>query len=444
MNFPFGKAPFFILLVALATGLGVLVSHRTYGKNRPTLVMLTAARLHADIYLSKLPEFERRHNVKVDVQVMDQFALRTRLQAAFTTGGEVPDVVEMPQYASYFLRGPTKDVGLLDLTDWVKENKLQDRMVASRFSMWQRRGVVFGLPHDVHPTMLAYRADIVEDELKIDVSKIKTWDDFVAMARPIVTPNRFALELSNSGSYWLSMLMLQRGIGLFNAQGEVTFDQPEVADVVVWYLQQLLGPQRIAYDLGTNQPLWRGMRDGVVLFYFTPDWRTRNIELFAPDLKGKMKLMPLPAWTPGGRRTSTWGATGIGATKGSRNPELAKKLMEFLYVEQTDQGKSWMELHILPPVQSAWNLPAFETPFPFFQGQRIMRMYADLANDVPPAYASPYTPKAEDKLQEAFLNCATYYKANGENGLRDFVRAEFKRQADDVRAAIARNVLMQQ
>ena len=444
MNFPFGRAPFFILIVALVCGIAVIVTHGSYGRKRPTLVMLTAARLHADIYLSKLPEFERRNNVTVDVQVMDQFALRTRLQAAFATGGEVPDVVEMPQYASYFLRGPTKDVGLLDLTDWVAANKLQERMVASRFSMWQRRGVVFGLPHDVHPTMLAYRADIVEDELKIDVSKIKTWDDFVAMARPIVTANRFALELSNSGSYWLSMLLMQRGIGLFNADGEVTFDSEATTDVVVWYLQQLHGPQKIAYDLGTSQPLWRGMRDGVVLFYFTPDWRTRSIEQYAPDLKGKMKLMPLPAWTPGGIRTSTWGASGIGATKGSRNPELAKKLMEFLYVEQSDQGKGWMELHILPPVIEAWKLPIFDTPFPFYSNQPIMRMYANLAPDVPPAYASPYTPKAEDKLNEAFLNCSDYYQAHGEQGLREFVRAEFKRQADDVRAVIARNVLMQQ
>ena len=446
----FGKAPFFLLLVALVTGIGVLLTHHRYAEPRADLVLMTAAKLHADIYQAKLPEFERRYGVKVDVQVMEEEALRTRLLAAFAAGTPVPDLVEIPQDAALFLRGPIHDIGFLDITHWVRAEHLDTRMVSSRFSLWQRKGVIFALPHDVHPVMLAYRADIVEDELGIDVSRIKTWDDFVAMARKIVRngndgrPPRYALELQDDGGYLLQALLLQRDVGLFDAEGRVTFDSEVAAETVEWAVRQLRGPHRIAYSLGFGPTLWEGMQDGLVLFYFTPDWRTRTIEEYAPSLAGKMKLMPLPAWTPGGRRTSTWGATGLAATRGGRNPELAKKLMEYLYVDQTDGGKSSAELHILPPVRSAWSLPIFDRPDPYFRGQPILRLYSRLAPDVPASYASPFITKAQNKRDGAFVAASDYYSAHGEAGFPEFVRAELKRQADAVREVIARNRITEQ
>ena len=445
MPLNYGKAPFFILLVALVTGAAVLVSHRRYAAAGPDLVLMTHAKLHADVYLAKLPEFERRYGVKVDVQVMEQLALRTRLLAAFEAGTAVPDLVEIPQDASLFLRGPVRDIGFLDLSNWVRSAHLEEKMVPSRFSMWQRNGVIFALPHDVHPVMLAYRADIVEDQLGIDVSRITTWDEFAAMAHRIVRtgadgePARYALELENDGGYILQALMHQRGTGLFDREGRVTLDEEASVQTYAWAVRQLRGPSPIAYSLGFGPTLWEGMKDGLVLFYFAPDWRTRTIEQFAPGLSGKMKLMPLPAWTPGGRRTSSWGATGLAATRGGRNPELARKLMEFLYVDQTDGGRSAADLHILPPVRAAWSLPVFDTPDPYFRGQPIMRLYARLADDVPAEYANPFLTKAQEERDGAFVAAAAYYADHGEDGFMAFLRAELRRRADNVRSVIARN-----
>lgn len=441
----YGKAPFILLLVALVSGAGVLATHHGRDAARPDLVLMTHAKLHADIYEAKLPEFEKRYGVKVQVQVIEQDALRARLLAAFAAGTAVPDLVEIPQDAALFMRGPAHDMGFMDLTRWVRSEGLEERMVASRFSMWQRRGVIFALPHDVHPMMLAYRADIVEDELGIDVSKIETWDDFTAMARRIVRPAgdalgaRYALEFQEDGGYLLQALLLQRGVGLFDAQGDVTFDSDVAVDTFAWAVRQLRGPRPVAYSPGFGPTLWQGMQDGLVLFYFAPDWRTRTIEEFAPGLAGKMKLMALPAWTRGGRRTSTWGATALAAPRAGRHPDLALKLMEFLYVDQTDAGRSAADLHILPPVRSAWSLPIFDRPDPFFRNQPVLRLYAQLAPDVPPNYASPFITQAQNKRDGAFSAACAYYSAHGEDGFMPFLRAELHRQADAVRAVIARN-----
>jgi arabinosaccharide transport system substrate-binding protein len=455
MNFPLGRAPLFLLLLAIGSGIGVWISHRSYGDAQPDLILATHARLHADIYRNRIPEFEKRYGVKVDIQEVEINAMRRKLQAAFLAGTEVPDLVEVPDNLANYTNGPLKDIGFLDLTDWVKEKGFDQSFVASRFSLYTTRGRIFALPHDVHPVMLAYRADIVEDQLGFDMTQIQTWDDFVAMGRRITkdldgdgTVDRYALELSTERrAAHLQILMSQRGDNLFNAQGEVAFDNDSVADLLVWYVTQLRGPQRIAYNFGessTAQPLWRAMTDGLVLFYFMPDWRTRQAEQWASGLTGKMKLMPLPAWKPGGIRTSTWGSTGLGIPKRGRNPELAKKLAEFLYIEINDGGAAWAGLHILPPVKANWREPEFEKPSALFRGQPYMKLYAELAPQVPAVWVTPFQAKAENALNQAFQACDTFFRTNGERGFREFALAQLKLHADQVRLYMTRDRFLDQ
>lgn len=452
MNFPFGRTPLFLLILAIVSGLGVWVTHGSYGEARADLVLATHARLHADIYRKRLPEFEKRYGVKVDIQEVEITAMRRKLQAAFLAGTEVPDLVEVPDNLANYTSGPLKDIGFLDLTDWVKEKGFDQSFVASRFSLYTTRGHIFALPHDVHPVMLAYRADIVEDQLGIDVSKIQTWDDFVEMGRRITkdldgdgVPDRYALELvAERRSAYLQLLMIQRGDNLFNQKGEVSFDNQSVADLLVWYVTQLRGPQRIAFNPGEGQPMWRAMTDGLVLFFFMPDWRTRQAMQWASGLSGKLKLMPLPAWKPGGIRTSTWGSTGLGIPKRGRNPEMAKKLAEFLYTEINDGGAAWSGLHILPPVKANWHEPEFEKPSALFRGQPFMKLYADLAPQVPPVWVTPFQTKAEDALNQAFQACDAYFRANGDKGFNEFALAQLKLRADQVRLYMTRGRFLDQ
>ena len=454
MLFPYGKAPFCILVLAVVSGIGVAFTHQRYdGDLVPDLVVATHARLHADIYEAKLPAFEAEHGVRVDVQVIDMRTHRARLLAAFSAGTDVPDVIEIPQDGSLFLRAPISEIGFLDLTDWVEERGLNERLVENRFSMWQRKGVTFAIPHDVHPALIAYRADIVEGELGIDVERdLTTWDDFARVAREKIvrdldgdgTLDRFALELGPEGGDLLTLLMAQRDVDLFNEEDEVAFDTPEAAEVIMWAVRALYGPGRFANGFGYGQSMWQGMTDGAILFYMVPDWRTRNVEQYAPSLAGKMKLMKFPAWEPGGRRTSTWGSTGGAIAKRTKNPELAKKLLEYLYVDQSDGGEAAVRLHILPPLKEAWDLPAFNQESAYYSGQKIMQMFAEVANDTPKKYAPPFREKAEDKRNVVFLEASAYYREHGEDGFFEAVMASLTTQADYIRSLQKRTLIAEQ
>jgi arabinosaccharide transport system substrate-binding protein len=236
--------------------------------------------------------------------------------------------------------------------------------------------------------------------------------------------------------------MLQHDADIFDAAGNVTFDDKNTLDVVCWYVKQVQGKDKIAFPCGWGQTFSRAMIDGLCLFYICPDWRTRQIQEDVPSMAGKLGLMPLPAWEPGGLRTSTWGGTGLAFTDQCRNPDLAWKLAMYLYYDPDQLGPRFADTNILPPLKSAWSLPEFQQPRAFYDGDPIGRSYAELAPQVPKDYCTAYSQLATGKLSEAFTNASLYYASHGEEGLREYAAGELKRCADRVRIIMNRNVFL--
>jgi arabinosaccharide transport system substrate-binding protein len=443
-NFPYGRAPFWLLVIAVVSlGLRVVTARRH--EARPDLVIVTHTEAQFDAYRKAIPRFERDHGVKVQLQFANWASLQARLQNAILAGTEVPDLAEVLEGAlGFFTRGPVEDFGLLDLTDRLHADGLDQRLVQSRLSLWSARGRIYALPHDVHPVMLAYRRDLVE-ALGIDVSKLTTWDKFVEVGRQVSRDlngdgiiDRYMLDMRYDGNWTLQILMFQRGGQVFDQQGEVAFATEDNAQLIRWYLDQTRGPHRIGYECGWGQPVVKAMSDGLVLFQWAPDWRSWVFADEAPGLSGKMALMPLPAWTPGGRRTSTWDGTGLMIMKQTRHPELAK----YLYFDTADLGERFAATNILPALKDAWNLPEFDTPFPYYSNQRIGQMYAALAPETPPVYSSPVNEAGRTGLDRAFNRSAEYYAQHGEDGLLEKIRANLADAAEDVRRLAGREEIL--
>jgi arabinosaccharide transport system substrate-binding protein len=453
MAFPYGRAPLGILLITLAAcaGVAVTAAPETASGRKPDLVFATFSKEHAMAYEAALPAFEAAHGCRVHVQVVDQRALQSRLQSAMQVGADVPDMVELLDGTiSFFIKGKLDDVHFVDLTDRLRESGLQDKIVQSRFSKWSSRGRTFALPHDVHPTMLAYRRDLVT-QLGIDVSKLTTWDEFARVGREVVTkdlngdgaPDRYMLDLQADGGDMLQLLALQRGGKFFDERGDVAFDSEAFVDAICWYVTQSQGDRRISFPVGWGQNLAKAMTDGLVLFYFCPDWRTMQFEMDVPRLKGKLALMPLPSWTDGGPRTSTWGGTGLAFPRRGRNFDLAWKLAMHLYYDEQQLGPRFAQTNILPPLKTAWGQPEFHRMNEFWQVS-LGEAFVPLADDVPPAPSHAYYFSATTKLSKAFTRAADYYREHGEQGLRERVRADLVSCADEVRLAIRRNVFLRE
>lgn len=440
--FPYGRAALSLLVVMLLSGLWLgahPARHRT-----ATLVYWTFAKPHYLAYQKALPAFEAAHpGVTVDLELVSNTALASRLQAALLANLDVPDLceVEISQAGSLF-RGPVRDIGLVDLTDRLHQTGLWDQMVQARFSPYTSRGRVFGLPHDVHPVQIVYRRDLFA-KYGINPDKLKTWDDFVAAGRKVTIPGqRYMMQFSDSDAgMGLEACLFQRDGGYFDPAGNCILDNDTAVKTMCWFVPLVAGPHPIAKDIGgvSSQFLTQAVESGYLLCLMAPDWRTKGIEQDMPRLAGKLGLMNYPTAAPGGRPTSTWGGTMVGITKHCKHQDLAWDLARYFYTDPAQLAERFRETNIVPPFKGAWSRPVFQEPRPFWGGQKLGASYVALATQVPYQYSSPAVVTAKAKLSESLVSCVQYYNAHGDAGFEPFVRARLKRSADQIRALLKRD-----
>ncbi len=464
--YPFGKAPFVILIIAIVSGVVFGWMRLRENKNRVDLVLAIQAEIHVKPYQKAIAQFNKENNCNVVLQRVQKEVLMSRLQSAMQTGCDVPDVVEILEGTiGYFTRGPLENVGFVDLTERLREDGLLDpkNMVQTRYPLWSSREHIFALPHDVHPSCLCYRVDLIQ-ELGIDVTKLKTWDDFVKVGQEITIPQkRYMIDMADDSMISLIILLSQHGFDLFDAYGNVAFDKPGVADVVLWFVHQTSGKTRIAFPAGDGQNFYQAMNEGLDLFFFTPDWRTAQFMLDNPRQKGNLALMPMPVWAdengnqlPGTYKTGTWGGTGLAITKHCKNQDLAWKFAKYLYTKVEDLGERFLLTNIVPPIKASWELPEFKQKSDFYKHMfhdpvtgdltadyvSIGEMYASQADGTPPRYVTAYTTQAETQLLNVYYDARDYYVKNGDDGLLERIEKNLKEKADYVRGLVARNVFL--
>ena len=305
---------------------------------------------------------------------------------------------------------------------------------------------------------------VVYDRNGVDVTKLKTWDDFVKEGQRITIPQkRYMIDMADDSMISLIILLSQHGFDLFDAYGNVAFDKPGVADVVAWFVKQTSGKTRIAFPAGDGQNFYQAMNEGLDLFFLTPDWRTAQFQLDNPRQKGNLALMPLPYWAdengeplPGSYRTGTWGGSGLAITKHCKNQDLAWKFAKFLYTKVEDLGERFALTNILPPVRASWELPEFKQKSDFYKHMfhdeatgelkadfvSIGEIYGSQADFTPPRYVTAYTTQAETQLLNVYYAARDHYLKHGDEGLMELIQKDLKEKADYVRSLVARNVFL--
>lgn len=396
--------------------------------------------------------------VRIDMHLLSLPALERRMLASFFAETASADVMEVERkVAGRAFTGPLESVGFADLTERLEREGILGRVNPPSFSPWTNRGRIFGLPHDVHPVLLGYRADLVE-AAGIDVSTIETWDDFIRVMSPLMEPDaagkpkRYLLNMWESNADHLEVLLLQAGGGFFDEKLNVTMDSEVNARVLATVAGWCAGPGRIAADAPNFSLSGNQLKaEGFVVCSFMPDWMCDIWKHEIPTLSGKLKLMPLPAWEKGGRRTSVWGGTMLGIPKTAAKDEADfQKLWEFakhLYLSDELARELWRRGGIVTPVRSHWSDPIFDEPSEYFSAQPVGRRYIEMAPFIPARSSSPYNTLAMQRMQRALTDLTDEVRAAG--GMSQEKRLERARvhlavAQEQVAALLSRNVFQTQ
>ncbi|BBO83001.1 hypothetical protein DSCO28_35670 [Desulfosarcina ovata subsp. sediminis] len=444
-DLPLGLAPLLIATMGLVAGLYLLLHPVQRGE--ADLSMWVFGPLHADAYKMAAEDFSVRTDHTIDVQLINYNAVNQKLRSALWAAVNIPDLVEIEKSAAGgFFRGPLAKVGFLDLKPYLVRDHILDRVPANSLATYTERGAIFGLPHDIHPVMLAYRADIVDPYLArrgLRMEDLATWGDYFRELRGLCTAGqRYLLQIEHGDAWAFQIFLMQRGGGIFGPGGRLRMDDDTAVQTMTWMIPLVAesGDNQVAESLGNWDPsFYRGLIEGFYIAVLCPDWRTSQLEAFAGDLHGKMRLVPLPAPMPGGLRTSQMGGTMLGIARSARDPELAWQFARQIYYGSPQQhGQLFRTTNIITPDRRAWSDPAYHEPRPYWSNQVLGEQFIALADAVPPFYSSGFLPTAQAKLNEAIVACYGRYRSHGVEGFEAYVRQRLTSAADYVRRQMAR------
>src|SRR5215212_5705417 len=345
MAFHLGKPVLAMIAISAVSG-GVLLFNPP--APRAEMKVWVSAHSHANSYRSGIDgrpslieQYRQLYGVRVDVSLIAAKAEDVRLLSLFgSNSSNVPDLaeVEIGSVGKFFIP-PTKEVGFLPLNKFFERDGLMEKLVRSRIAPWTKDGVIFGVPHDVHPVTISYRKDLF-DEAGVELAAAKNWDEFQILClkaqeywRKKGFDRRYAIEMPAAKPDYLVAMLLQRHINLIDEHNQVHLNDAKVADTVARYALMVKGKRRIGADSTPGGNLWtQDLVNGDVTACFTPDWRSNYVRTEAAALHGKMGMMRLPVFEEGDEPTSSWGGTMMGIPRRCRDSEESWKLLKFLYL----------------------------------------------------------------------------------------------------------------
>ncbi len=446
----FSLGAWLIVGIAVCSSLFVLFRQE---QETTGLEMWTYARTHVKNYEPIVDTWNRdpANSEPMNIFIIGPKPLERRLLSGFMSGTPVADLLEIERSMSgLFFSGPVEAVGFTDLTQRLHDEGLYEQINGPSFGPWTSRGRIFGIPHDVHPVLLGYRADIIE-QAGIEMSTIETWDQFAETLRPLITdidgdarPDRYLLNIWHTNIDAMEVLFLQAGGQFFGDTGKAIVNSDINATVLATIVSWVCGPDRIAIDAPEFTASGNQLRlDGMVICSLVPDWLCGVWKNDLPTMEGKIKLMPLPAWTPNGRRTSVWGGTMLGIAKSTSDFEASWKFAKHLYFSDELAESVYKTIGIISPVKKTWDMPFYDKPSPYFCNQAPGRLYVQAAPDVPFRTSSPFNEMAKDHVKDAAVDLRRYAIANKKFTVSELIPQAhilLERAESRVRRQMQRNV----
>jgi len=141
-------------------------------------------------------------------------------------------------------------------------------------------------------------------------------------------------------------------------------------------------------------------------------WKRKN-----PKIGGEIKLMSVPAFERGGRRTSSLGSTMISINKRSKNIELCWEMAKILYTSFEVAAHIYRNTGIVTAYKAHRDAPFYHEPDPFCSGQPSRTLFIEQIPYVPHPPASPYQNLAYGKLVRVMIGLRTYAEKYGIYGV---------------------------
>jgi multiple sugar transport system substrate-binding protein len=359
--------------------------------------------------------FEKAHPaIKVNLVNVGQGTPHyTKLRTALKAGSGAPDVVQIEfEYLPTFeLTGKLVDLGQYGANSYKKD------FVPWTWDQVSQGSKVYAIPQDSGPMALLYRSDIFA---KYHLAIPTTWAQYQQEAVTLHkdNPKIYMTEFAANDGGWINSLLWQGGAWPFKVKGtsiSIDFTSPQALKVInYWGDMVKAGVVTTVPNFTTSW--YTGLTNGTIASWPTAGWGPVFLSGLAAKTAGKWHAAPLPQWTAGAHVSANWGGSTDAVTTQSQHPKEATEFAIWLNDNFQSASLFASEQFLFPVTKAVLNSSTFNSPKPFYGGQRVNGIFADASNHVDAGYQwSPF--------QDYVFSQLTTVLGNAVNGKTTFAAA---------------------
>jgi ABC-type glycerol-3-phosphate transport system substrate-binding protein len=298
--------------------------------------------------------------------------------------------IEIGRFSRYLQDGIVAEQ-FVDLTDLIGDRR--DDFVEGRWAPYIYDGGIYAIESALTASAYYYQPAIFEAQ---GLEPPTTWEEFLEIGSTLGQEGTALSVMTNEPQGPFSMMFLQRGGNFFSPDGEFVLGEPENRELaleVLYVIRQALDDG--AFYSVANTDFWgstipTAFREGSLAGIIMPDWYAGCcLKPGVEGMAGEWRVAPMPVWEDGGHTTTVWGGTGFAITQASEHADLVWSLLEHSYLTLEGQLARFEQIGFYPTMYEALEHPRItELEDPFFGGQAVGQVFAEVALDTPAVYQS--------------------------------------------------------
>jgi len=327
-------------------------------------------------------EFERQHP---EIRVKNQKIggdYNSKVRTTLAGKAFIPDVIALNvDIATYF---PAADQ-FVDLYDF-GAHEIEADYLPWKWKLGQTPdGRQMGVPTDIGPTALYYRADLfaaagLPSEPDQVAQAIRTWDDYVQAGEAMKAKTPGVFMIDNITRAFAQQIRQEPNLYV-TREGRYVGDSQELR--AAWDLACRMIPAGISAEVqSSTTDRNAALSNGTVASFVGAAWERQILMDAAPDTSGMWRVAPAP------NRPGNDGGSFLTIPKAAKHPEEAFALISFLQSPENSLRQQ-VNMQLFPSTPWAYEQPEFQQQDAFFGGQVTNTIFAQAAKNVPDIYYSP-------------------------------------------------------
>lgn len=357
-------------------------------------------------------------NIKVETSVAAFADHHKTLITKLAAGVEVPDVafLEVSYIGNFAAKGGFVDLSKAPYNGTQYKDKIASYTFAQASTV---DGRLIAMPTDIAPATLFVRKDRM-DEMGFSIDDIKTMEDWIEVGK------KFSKDLDGDGQNdrWLvpdaghvyQMFMRSSSYKFFDEDGNVLVDSPRFIEAfkMAKKVRELGLDGKIAE--WTNE-WYAALRDGNILIQPSGAWLGGHLKgWIAPGTGGNWRAVDFP-----NNMYGFWGGSFAGIPEAAKNKDAAWKFIEFVSTNPEVQLMCFDIADMFPGLVGTYTDPMFDEEVEFYGGQKVRKMWTNVALNVPQVVTNK-----NDIIAEQIISAAlTEVLENGKDPVKALKDAKF-------------------